>query len=345
MAVVKADAYGHGAVECSKRLEKEGIDWLAVASSEEAIELREAGIRVPILCLQGFGRGTPEQILKHNITPVLDQPEKILQFNKAAQEQKLKVKVHIKIDTGMSRVGIRYDEINSVIEALAKADSLSVEGLMTHFAAADDAGKEDFSRLQLTRFRECLEEFRKAGIEPDLIDLANSPAAITMPESRGNLVRLGGLLYGLIGDVLPQGFDHPPTKPVLSLKTSISTLRKIHAGESVGYGQTFKAERDTIVATVPIGYSDGLMRSLSNKGSAIVGDKIVPIIGRISMNWTTLDVTDCLDVTIEDEVIFIGSSNGTAIAAEEMAKVAGTISYEVTCGLNKRTNRTFKSSI
>ncbi len=343
MAVVKANAYGHDAVACSKRLEEEGIDWLAVALAEEGIELREAGITVPILCLRGYDGGTPEQLLQNDLTPVLYQPEKIAIFNEASRELKANVKVHIKIDTGMGRVGVRSDEIDEVIDALKIADSLSVEGLMTHFAAADDPEKDEFSRMQTDRFYKCVEKFRAAGIEPDLIDLANSPAAIARPESRGNMVRLGGILYGLIGDVLPPGIDHPQTKPVLSLISSVSSLRNIHPGETVGYGQTFTAKRETIVATVAIGYADGLMRSLSNRSSAIVNDKIVPIIGRVSMDWTTLDVTDCRNVKIGDEVVFIGSRNGLSLTAEQMAASAGTISYEVTCGISRRVRKTFNS--
>ncbi len=343
MAVVKADAYGHGAVACSNRLEKEGVDWLAVALPDEGITLREAGIKLPILCLRGFDGGTPEQQLKYNITPVLYQPEKIAIFNKAARELELKVKVHIKIDTGMGRVGVRFDEIETVIDALRAADSLSVEGLMTHFAAADDLVKDDFSLMQIDRFYKCVARFCEAGFEPEFIDLANSPAAIARPDSRGNMVRLGGILYGLIGDVLPPGVEHPETKPVLSLKTSISSLRKIYPGETVGYGQTFTANRESVIATVPIGYADGLMRTLSNRGKAIVGDKLAPIVGRVSMDWTMLDVTDCQNVKLNDEVIFIGRGNETTIKAEEMAVAAGTISYEVTCGIDQRVTRTFNS--
>jgi len=343
MAVVKADAYGHDAVACSKRLEKEGADWLAVALPEEGIELREAGIKIPILCLRGYEGSAPDDLLKYHITPVLYQPEKIAEFNKSAAELEVKVKIHVKIDTGMGRVGVRFDEIDCVLDALTNAENLTVQGLMTHFAAADDPEKDLFSQMQTERFYNCVERFRDVGIEPEFFDLANSPAAIAMPGTRGNMVRLGGILYGLIGDVLPPGIDHPETKPVLSLRTSVSSLRKIHRGETVGYGQTFSASRETLVATVPLGYADGLMRSLSNRGSAIVGDRIVPIIGRISMDWATLDVTDCQNVKIGDEAVFIGSSKGIAITAEEMAKAAGTISYEITCDLNQRVAKTYKS--
>lgn len=343
MAVVKGNAYGHSAVECSQRLEAEGIDWLAVALPEEGFALRSAGISVPILCLRGANGTHPEKLIAERITPVLFQPEAIREFNTAAQNLGITANIHIKIDTGMGRVGVRFDELDTVIAELGRCGSLAVGGLMTHFAAADgtDASSLDHTALQRKRFYECIENFAAAGIKPELIDLANSPAAVSHPETRGNMVRLGGLLYGLIDDVLPPSSERPETRPVMSLRTYVSMIKTIHPGDSVGYGRTFIAAEEARVATVPIGYADGLMRTLSNKGSAIVAGKRASIIGRVSMDWTTLDVTGIENVKIGSPVTFIGSDSGLRISAEEMAALAGTISYEVTCGISPRVRRTF----
>jgi alanine racemase len=343
MAVVKGNAYGHSAVECSRRLEAEGIDWLAVALPEEAFELRNAGIEIPILCLRGSNGTSPERLIAERITPVLFQCEKIAEFNAAAKNVGKTANVHIKIDTGMGRVGVRFDEIDAVIAELVGCDSLNVEGLMTHFAAADgtDAASLGHTALQLRRFHECIGKFEQADIKPAFIDLANSPAAVSHPETRGNIVRLGGVLYGLIDDVLPPDLPRPETRPVMSLRTYVSSIKTIFPGDSVGYGRTFQAAKETRVATVPIGYADGLMRSLSNRGSAAICGKRAPIIGRVSMDWTTLDVTNIENVRIGTPVTFIGSDAGLRMSAEEMAAQAGTISYEVTCGISPRVHRTF----
>ena len=343
MAVVKGNAYGHSAVECSRRLEAEGIDWLAVALPEEGFALRRAGINVPILCLRGANGTHPERLITERITPVLFQRETIRDLNAAAQNLGVTANIHIKIDTGMGRVGVRFDEVDAVIAELGRCGSLSVGGLMTHFAAADgtDAASLDHTALQRKRFYECIEKFAAAGIKPDFIDLANSPAAVSHPETRGNMVRLGGLLYGLIDDVLPPDLPRPETRPVMSLRTYVSMIKTIRPGDSIGYGRTFIAAEEARVATVPIGYADGLMRTLSNKGGAIVAGDRAPIIGRVSMDWTTLDVTGIENVKIGTPVTFIGSEAGLRISAEEMAAQAGTISYEVTCGISPRVHRTF----
>jgi len=343
MAVVKGNAYGHSAVECSRRLEAEGIDWLAVALAEEAFELRAAGIDIPILCLRGSNGTSPEKLLAARVTPVLFQCEKIAEFSAAAKKLGQKVNVHIKIDTGMGRVGVRFDEIDAVVAELTRCDSLNVGGLMTHFAAADgtDAASLDHTSLQRRRFYECVEKFEQAGLKPDVTDLANSPAAVSHPETRGNMVRLGGILYGLIDDVLPPGIPRPETRPVMSLRSYVSSIKTILPGDSIGYGRTFIASDERRIATVPIGYADGLMRTLSNKGTAIVAGKRAPIVGRVSMDWTTLDVTGIENVRIGTPATFIGSEAGERISAEEMAAQAGTISYEVTCGISPRVHRTF----
>jgi alanine racemase len=341
MAVVKADAYGHGAVACAKRLEAEGVDWFGVALPEEGVELRQAGIRKLILCLGGFWSEQETVVLNYSLTPVIFQIERAQLLNAAATRRGTAVSIHVKVDTGMGRVGVRYDEIREFVDSLRELDHLRVEGVMTHFAAADDLGQNEFTDLQIKRFHEAVAVFRERGFNPAYLDMANSPGAVAHADARSNMVRLGGVLYGLGGDVLPKGIDKPELKAVMSLRTRIADLKRVPAGETIGYGRTFRTERDSVIATIPIGYQDGYSRPLSNVGCAIVCSKYVPVAGRISMDWTTLDVTDVPEITIGDEVTLIGEQGGCRVLAEDLAQATGTISYEITCGINRRVPRVY----
>jgi alanine racemase len=244
----------------------------------------------------------------------------------------------------MGRIGVRFDEVGPFAEHLKKYRHLRLEGLMTHFAAADDLGENKFTDLQIKRFNEAAAVFAGQGFNPFYKDLANSPGAIVHPESRGNLVRLGGILYGLGDDVLPAGVEKPDLKPVMSLKTAVAHLKRVPRGETLGYGRTFATPRDSIIATIPIGYEDGVPRLLSNRGKVLINGVFAPMVGRVSMDWTLVDVTDVPKVNVEDEVILIGQQNNFKITAEEWALLTGTISYEITCGINRRVLREYVSS-
>jgi alanine racemase len=342
MAVVKADAYGHGAVECAKRLEAEGADWFGVALPEEGLELREAGIRKRILCLGGFWEGQESTALNYNLTPVVFQIEKARQLNDAATSRGTVVAIHVKVDTGMGRVGVRHDHVRAFAEELKTLDHLRLEGVMTHFASADDLSDSEFTDAQTNRFEDSVAIFRERGFNPAYLDLANSPGAVAHPNSRANMVRLGGVLYGLGGDVLPRGIEKPELRPVLSLYTRIAHLKKVPAGETLGYGRTFVTTRDSIIATIPIGYDDGYRRGLSNAAKTIIRDTYAPVVGRVSMDWTILDVTDVAGVEIGDDVTLIGERDGMRIAAEDLAAAVDTISYEITCGINQRVPRVYR---
>ncbi len=341
MAVVKADAYGHGAVECARRLEAEGIDWFGVALPEEGIELRQAGIRKLILCLGSFWAGQEQQILNYNLTPVIYQLEKAETLNSAASVRGTVADIHVKIDTGMGRVGVRYDEVEGFAERLKEFKNLRLEGLMTHFASADDLSENDFTGLQIERFDRSVRAFEEKGFRPIYKDLANSPGAVLHPESRQTMVRLGGVLYGLGGDVLPKDAPQPELRPVMSLRSRIAHLKTVLEGETLGYSRTFRTESDSLIATVPIGYDDGYPRTLSNIGRAIVNGAYVPVVGRVSMDWILLDVSNVPDVKLDDGVILIGEKDGLRVAAEELAEKTGTISYEITCGINRRVARRY----
>lgn len=341
MAVVKANAYGHGAVECSRALISAGVDWLCVALVEEAIDLRDVGITCPILCLGSFWDGHEDVIIRRGITPAVFDIDRARSLNKAAIRFGSSTPIHVKIDTGMGRVGIRHDKADEFIRELARLNNLRVEGLMTHFAAADDLSQTSFTDEQTSRFFSVVRKFRSAGFSPQYVDLANSPAAVAHPSTHGNMVRLGGILYGLGGDVLPAEIEVPELKPVMSIRTRIAQLKTVPAGETIGYSRTFKTERDTAVATIPIGYADGYPRSMSNLGKVIVKSEFAPVIGRVSMDWTMIDVTNISGVEPGEEVIVLGQAGGHSITTEQIAELDRTISYEFTCGISARVRRAF----
>ncbi len=340
MAVVKADAYGHGAVRCAERLEREGAEWFAAATVEEGVELRRSGISRPILILGGFWPGQIALGVENDLTPAVFTLEQAVEIDRVAKDQGSKIAVHIKIDTGMGRVGFPSDTAAEIAAKLAEMNGLIVDGLMTHFASADDL-KSDFTAKQIERFDSVVAAFRDQGFDPTYVDLANSPGAVAHPASRSGMVRLGGVLYGLGGDVLPKEIETPELKPVMSVRSRIAQIKTIAKGDSVGYSRTFIAERETRIATIPIGYHDGLRRSLSSSGNMMVRGRRAPIVGRISMDWTTIDVTDIPEANAGDLVTFIGSDGSRKILAEDIARELGTISYEVTCGIRDRVPRIF----
>jgi alanine racemase len=341
MAVVKADGYGHGAVECARRLEKEDIDWFGVALPEEGVELRRAGIRKLILCLGSFWEGQETLLLDHGLIPTIFRLDLAERFNAIAKEKGMVADVHIKIDTGMGRIGVRYDAIAEFADKIKTFKNLRIDGVMTHLAAADDLTQNAFTDEQVRRFEECVAIFHVKGFHPSYRDLANSPGAVGHPNTRGNMVRIGGILYGLGGDVLPQEIAKPALRPVLSLYSRIALLKTVPAGETLGYSRTFETERDSVIATVPIGYQDGYLRLLSNVGRALVNGHYVPVAGRVSMDWIQLDVTDIPGCNLGDKVTLIGEQAGEFVTAEEIAKKTDTISYEVTCGISSRVPRIY----
>jgi alanine racemase len=341
MAVVKADAYGHGVAACAKRLETEGVDWFGVAIPEEGVDLRLAGITSPILCLGSFWLGQEELLVENDLTPVVYDPIIAHTLDRYAAERGIRLDIHVKIDTGMGRVGFRYEDATAFAEAIKDAKSLTVTGLFTHFASAENPNETEFTNLQIERFNAACEIFQAAGHDPKWFDLANSPAAIRHPASRGNMVRLGGALYGLLDDILPADTESPELKPVLSLSSRIAHIKHVPNGETLGYGRTFVTKRDSLIALLPIGYADGYPRGLSNVGKANVNGYIVPVVGRISMDWTLLDVTDVGGIGTGDEVFLIGGGDEHSIKAADLARELGTIGYEITCGISPRVPRIY----
>jgi alanine racemase len=343
MAVVKANAYGHGAVECARRLAVEGAEWFAVATPEEGIELRGAGIKQPILSLGGFWEGQERLCVSELLVPVVYRLDMIEALDRAAREREVVADVHLKIDTGMGRLGVRYDEVREFADALKQFKNIRVDGVMTHFAAADNPDLNYFTGEQIKRFRQAVEILRERGLRPTFEDLANSAGTFAHPTAWGNMVRPGGVLYGLWRDILPPATSAPRLRSVMSLRSRIMLLKRVHRGETLGYGCTFEASREMIAATLPIGYNDGYVRALSNRGRVIVRGQYAPVVGRISMDLTILDVTDVQGVALNDCVTLIGEDGGLAVTAEDIAQTAGTLSYEITCGISARVPRVVNS--
>ncbi len=341
MAVVKADAYGHGAIRCARRLEAEGADWFGVATPEEGIELREGGVERPILCLGGFWDGQAELCLQFNLVPVIYRVDMASTLDRAARAAGVVADVHVKIDTGMGRLGARYEAAAGFADALAELKNIRVDGLMTHFAAADDPDRDCFTADQATRFKDSVGAFRARGFNPTYEDLSNSAGTCSQDTEWGNMVRPGGVLYGLWRDILKPAPEPPRLRPVMSVHSRIMLLKRVPKGDPLGYGCTFEASRETLVATLPIGYNDGYMRSLSNRGRVIVRDTYAPVVGRISMDLTLIDVTDVEGVSLNDKVTLLGEDGELSVPAEEMAKTAGTLSYEITCGISERVPRVY----
>ena len=332
---VKADGYGHGAVEVSRTLLGAGSEMLGVATVEEAAELRQAGISAPIF-LMGciLPDQIPEAVRYEIIMAVCDHPSATC-ISREAQAAGRRVKVHIKVDTGMGRIGAQSKEAVSLTLDASKMSGLEIEGIFTHFPCADE---EDLSFIyqQIRELRETIQAIEDAGVRIPLKHAANSGAILNVPESYFDMVRPGIMLYGLYDSA-----HKIELRQSMTLKSKIVFIKELPAGKTVSYGRTFTTSRRTLVATVPIGYADGYNRLLSNRGQALVHGKRVPVIGRVCMDQTMLDVTDVPGVSVGDEVVLYGKQGDECISIKEIAALLGTISYEVVCAVGKRVPRVY----
>jgi alanine racemase len=348
-AVVKADAYGHGAVECSRALEGEGAKWLGVTSLDEAIPLREAGIRSNILLMTGFWRGEESEIIRLTLTPTVWELSQIESLDKAAASLALKRHpVHLKVDTGMGRLGVSVEQLPAVLRALTSAKHLLVEGISTHLASSEVMDAPSVAE-QERNFDTARKMVRKAGFEPKFVHMANTGAVISRRETWNTMVRPGVALYGYYlpfqraGREVSGGTLRLPVKPILTWKTRILSLRNFAANQPLGYGGTYETKALAHVAVLPVGYADGYNRQLSNRGRVIVRDHYAPIVGRISMDLTLADVTGIPGVGVGDEVILLGSSDGLSVDALEHAELANSTPYEILCNISKRVPRRYPS--
>lgn len=341
--VVKADAYGHGAVNAAARLERAGADRFIVAFIEEGLELRDAGIKAPILLIGPIFPDDSDYIIRRDLTPVVFNMEQIDALDRSAKESGRCVKVHIKVDTGMGRLGIPPEDLAGFVKDISVRRNIIIEGIMTHFAEVD-AGDMEFAIRQLKVFKEALEELRIKRIkginkiDPPIVHAANSSAIICFNESHFNMVRPGLMLYGSY----PAGnTKNIYLRPVMSLVSKVAQVRQIPKGRSIGYGKSFITKRDSLIATIPIGYADGYSRRLSNRGHVIIRGKTFPIIGNVCMDMTMVDVTDHHGVCVGDEAVLIGKQGDQAIRAEDLAEVVGTIPYEILSCIGKRVPRVY----
>jgi alanine racemase len=345
--VLKADAYGHGAAAVGRTLERAGMKGLCVALLEEALELRAAGIRIPILVMGGYygpHRDGIQEIFENDLVPVVYDTESIERIASIVRfDGRPPVGIHLKVDTGMGRLGAPGAKLDAVIEMIAARPEVRLEGLMTHLACADadDLGS---TREQLLKFGEAEQRARAAGLSPKIRHAANSAALLRLDEARLDLVRPGIALFGVSPGDVP-GLDRE-LRPVMRVRSEIVALRTVAVGDRVGYGHTWRAHRTSQIATVPMGYADGLSRQLSNKGHALLRGRRVPIVGAISMDLTTLDVTDVPGAKLGEEVVFMGSQEGPlgkdVIGAAEIARHLGTIPWEVLTSISRRVPRFYR---
>ncbi len=342
MAVVKADAYGHGFMDISRELDALGVDSFGVAFLAEGIQLRKAGIDRPVLILGGIYPGQERKTVGYNLSTTIFSLSQAEALNLAAEKLFRKAHVHLKVDTGMGRLGINYADVPDFLNNLAKLPGISLDGVISHFASADelDESGRHYTTRQIERFSWVLAEVARAGFSPRYVHIANSAAALLRDIPGCNMVRPGIAFYGAIPSPDFQG--KLDLRPVMKIKSRIAMLKWIEPDTAISYGRRFTAKKRTLIASVPIGYADGYPRSLTNSGYALVRGEKARIAGTVCMDWIMLDVTNIRDVTTGDEVILLGEdSYGNCIHAEEVASRAGTIAYEIFCGISKRVPRIY----
>ena len=337
MPVIKADGYGHGATLIARLLCNK-CDYFAVAILEEAVTLRKAGIKNPILLLGHTFPEKFEEAIIEDVTLTIFTIEEAQVLSKIAQKLGKTAKIHIPVDTGMSRLGyLPNEEYVDIIEAISNLPYIKIEGVFTHFSTADEEDKE-FTKLQAQRFTAFKKMLKERGVEVEIYHSANSGAILQHKDFAFDMVRPGIILYGLS----PSGYLKESVldlRPVMQLHSHVALVKEIEKGESVGYGRTFTAEKDMKIATIPVGYADGYPRALSGKGRVIINGAYADIVGRVCMDQFMVDVTHIEKVSIGDSVILIGSDNSLSVTADEIADLSDTINYEIVCGVSKRVPR------
>lgn len=345
LAVVKSNAYGLGAVQISKTLQKAGVEWFGVTCANEGAELRESGIRKRILILTGFWPGEEKRLIQKRLTPTISRVADLALLERAAKSARVKspVPFHLKINTGMNRLGIQPSEIEDFASALADCRYIRLEGTFTHFASSEDFNSPQTDE-QEKLFRESLDRLRALRVSPGIVHMANSGAICGRPSTIADMVRPGAILYGYY-----QSFEPPqkgreiqtklPLEPSLSLKARIISLREMPAGEGVGYNSRFVTARPSRIAVINAGYADGIMRQRTNHGCALVRGRRVPLVATISMDLTMLDVTDVPDVALGDIVSVYGKDGDNSIVVSDVAREIGTVTSELLCALGRRVAR------
>jgi alanine racemase len=336
LAMVKANGYGHGGVEVARTLASAGSDAFGVATVEEGIELRRAHISKPILVLAGAYHEQLDQYLHYKLIPVIHEAATLTAFDKSLQARRTKLKFQLEVDTGMGRIGFLMSDIESWLPLLGQLKGLKLDGLFSHFSDAETAN-EKYTGAQLKLFHRALELLHRAKIFPSASHMAKSAALITVPASHLTMVRPGLILYGMYP--APRMKKQIALKPVLSWRSRIIQLKTVATGSCIGYGRTFVTKRNSQIATLPVGYADGYRRLFSNRAAVLVRGQRAPVVGRVSMDLTTIDVTDIRNVQQGDEVVLLGRQENAEISADEMADWANTISYEIFTSIGARVPR------
>jgi alanine racemase len=343
--VIKSDAYGHGAAGCARALRDAGAKWLAVSTVEEGIALRKLGIEARVLVLSGFWRGEEQEIARHQLTPAIWDRGHIESLEKAAAlTPKDRLAVHLKVNTGMNRLGADMNDLPEIYKTIGAARHLALEGLFSHFAASEVVGLAHGDE-QIRRFDEAVAIVEKMGLEVQIRHMANSAAIVARPGSWFNMVRPGLAIYGYCLPLSVAGSESVPPalplQPALTWKARVLQVREVGPGQQVGYSAGHITKAETKIALLPVGYGDGLSRRLSARGRVIVRNGYAPILGNISMNLTAVDVTNIPGVAVGDEAILIGKSAACRIDVTEHAQLAATIPYEILCNISSRLPRTY----
>ena len=336
LSMVKANGYGHGAAAIARTLAAAGGDAFGVATLEEGVELRQVGIDQAILVLAGAYEDQLDQFFAHALTPVAHELSGLKRLEAAVLRRGATLDAHLKVDTGMGRLGLVAAELADWLPEIEKLSALRIAGVFSHFSRAESV-EGDYTKQQLELFNRVVARLRAAGVAPGLVHFANSAATITLPAAYFDMVRPGIMLYGVYPS--PSMADRITLKPVLSWKTKILQLKKVPPGTSISYGQTFITQRESLIATLPIGYADGYPRLLSNRGAALAGGQRAPVVGRVCMDLTLIDVTDIKNVKQGDEVVLLGRQGAAEISADEIAAWANTISYEILTSIGARVPR------
>jgi alanine racemase len=351
LAIVKGNAYGHGGPEVAKALEKAGSDWFGVTCTDEGIAVREAGVRKPILILTSFVPGEESRMVKHDLTAVIHRCEQLALLERAAARRggKKRVPFHLKIDTGMNRLGIASGDVECFARQYGKCKHIQLTGIFSHFASSGvftetAVGRQ--TREQEERLYAAVERLRALGIDPGLVHLANSAAIVSRPETWADMVRPGAILYGYHPGYDPvemrdEAEARLRLKPVMSLRSKIISLRNVPAGAGVGYDAAFVAQRHSRIAVLAAGYGDGIHRSLGNRGNVLVRGKLAPIVGIISMDVTMIDVTDIEGVEIGDVATIHGTDGKQVLPANRVARSIGTVTSDLLCAVSQRVPRVY----
>ncbi|MGN0353665.1 MAG: alanine racemase [Muricoprocola sp.] len=341
IAVIKADGYGHGAIQIGKLVEGYPYLWgFAVATAEEALELRSAGLQKPILILGYTFEESFEKLISQDIRPVVFQLETARKLSEIAVSMNKTAKIHLAVDTGMSRIGFRDNEESiEIIKEISTLPNLFIEGAFTHFARADEADKT-YAQMQFERYHRFMTALEESGVKIPIWHCSNSAALMDMPQANLNLVRAGISIYGIYPSEEVKK-ELVPLKPVMELKSHISYVKTLKEGIQISYGGTYTTQKETRVATIPVGYADGYPRMLSNKGWVLIQGKKAPILGRVCMDQFMVDVTDIPEAEQLMEVTLLGEDHGNHIMVEELSELCGRFPYEFVCDINKRVPRVY----